>query len=182
MTSIREEAARLKRTAHAGPIGKRHSSFELYELLAECLALAHRCKRDQRDRADLEQLFIEQSGGSRRYVEKGSDEFILVCRYVFPTGSRSAERSNASRYAFVLREATNRRIHSSTLCEWLKTQGGLNALYMHRPLTRTTVKTKSLRLTQSIEVPKEGCFTVTLVRTGEGAFDVISVENKSVEP
>lgn len=41
---VASEAARLRQIAEAGPIGKRHSSRELYDLLAQCMALAEVCK------------------------------------------------------------------------------------------------------------------------------------------
>jgi hypothetical protein len=177
-TSITKEIEALKRAAHAGPIGKRHSSFELYDLLAGCMRVAERCQRDWRARAELEQFFLSQPAVGRRYVEKGSDEFVLVCRTVFPTGSRAAERSNASRYAHCLREAAKRQIPSSELSRVLRSEGGLNALYMARPLTRTTVSTKCLNLTESVTVPKAGSFTLTLRRTADNRYEVLRDERE----
>lgn len=182
MSTVTEEALRLQREAHAGPIGKRHSSFALYDLLAKCMALTNRCLRSPQDRAELEQLFLAQPHyGNRRYIENGSDEYLLVCRFVFPDGLRKGERTNASRYAHCLREAAKRQIRSNELSAWLKENGGVNALYLRRPLTRTTLCRKTLYLTESIEVPKEGEFTLTLRPTPDGWFDVVALVAETKE-
>lgn len=177
MTTVTEEALRLQREAHAGPIGKRHSSFALYDLLAKCMELVERCRRSPADLSELEALVREQpSEGKGRWVLKTSDEYLLVCRFVFPRrGTSKGELSNASRYAHCLREAAKRQIWPGELSGWLKQHGGINALYLRRPLTRTAVFAKTLRLTESIEVPKEGEFTLTLRRTPENAFEVVSI-------
>lgn len=181
--SVKDEALRLQREAYAGPIGKRHSSFALYDLLAGCMALAERCRRNPADLAELEALVREQpSAGKGRWTLRTSDEYLLVCRFVFPrTGTGKGELSNASRYAHCLREAAKRKLRSHELSAWLRENGGINALYLRRPLTRITVFTKTLRLTESIEVPKQGEFTLTLRRTPENTFDVVAVETKMRE-
>jgi hypothetical protein len=180
LVDISDTALRLRQAAHAGPIGKRHSSFALYDLLAECMALAARCCNPEA-RLELERLIQTEkpSAGKRRYVEKQSDEYILVCRFVFPNGSRAAERSNASRYAHCLREAAKRQIGSASLADFLKNEGGLNALYLTRPLLRTTVTTKAIRLAESAELPKHGEFCLTLRRRADGAFDVMDCSPNS---
>jgi hypothetical protein len=175
--SVVEEANRLREIAHAGPIGKRHSSFELYDLLQKCMALAIRC-RDPREFEALENAIREQpSEGKGRWVLRTSDEYLLVCRYVFPrSGHGKGELSNASRYASCLRQAAQRQIRSSELAAWLRENGGINALFLRRPLKRRSVCTKVLHLTESIEVPKDREFTLTLRRTPENTFEVIRHE------
>lgn len=136
MSRIAIEADRLRRTAEAGPIGKRHSSADLYRLLAECMALAEQC-RDLAGHEEMRRLVVERGrdGGKRCYVEHGSDEYILVCRFVFDNlRSKSAERSNASRYAHAMRQAAALGVTSATLFERLSADGGINALFLRRPL------------------------------------------------
>lgn len=173
-TSISREAERLRQVALAGPIGKRHSSFELYDLLDGCFNLALRCKREPDDASALRDLVAASplAGRNRTYVERGSDEFSLVCRYVFSKlRSKSAERSNASRYAHCLREAHKRNIVQ--LGRFLREHGGVNGLFLRRPLAAVTVITKTLQLAQRITVPKDGTFSVTLQRTAENTYEVV---------
>lgn len=180
--SIAERIERLRQEAHAGPIGKRHSSFRLYEVLADCMDIALRCRRDPADRAELDRLVREQpKRGKGRWTLRSSDEFIAVCRYVFPNGSRSAERSNSSRYAHCLRQAAERQIAPADLVHFLKTEGGLNVLYLARPLTRTTVSAKTIRFDRAVELPKDGEFTLTLKRQADGSFEVIEVGESTRE-
>lgn len=171
--SIADEAEQLRQRAEAGPIGKRHSSFELYALLADCMALADRC-RDPGEYEALRMAITMQGGdgGPRRYVERNSDEYILVCRYVFSDRKPGKERSNASRYAHALREAAKRQINSKTLEAHLRTAGGINALFLARPLEARSCTLKTLYLAHAITVPKQGWFTVSLSRKPDGSFEV----------
>lgn len=173
--SVAEQAEALRQRAEAGPIGKRHSSFELYALLADCMALAERVAADEKEFNELRMSMTLRGvdGGPRRYVERDSDEYILVCRYVFSDGNASKERSNASRYAHALREAARQQINSRTLNEHLRTKGGVNALFLRRPLSARTSTIKTLYLTEAITVPKGCPFTVSLSRRIDGSFDVI---------
>jgi hypothetical protein len=175
MTSVTEAANRLRRAAESGPIGKRHSSFELYGLLAHCMALAHRCRDNAAERTELEHLVLSHPAqGNRRFIEKSSDEYHLICRHVFTNGAtRPGERSNASRYAHALREANRRQIDPDDLVETLKQGGGINALFLRRPLAARSLTTKCLRLEDAITVPKHESFTLTLRRTPENTFIVI---------
>ncbi|WP_147707818.1 hypothetical protein [Microvirga massiliensis] len=137
------------------------------------MRLAERC-RDPSEFAELQRLFLDQPrSGNRRYIENGSDEFTLVCRFVFADLRSGTERSNASRYAHCLREAAKRQIGSATLVEFLKEEGGINALFLGRPLSRQTVTTKTLRLTEPITVGKGVKFTVTLIRNPDNTYSVI---------
>jgi len=173
VNDVVEEARRLRHTAITGPIGKRQSSFVLYQLLRDCYVLARRCERDPVSRNAILNLFNEQRANSRRYIEHDSDSYTLVCRYVFPTGSRSAERSNASRYATCLREAEKLQLTGADFVAKLKDHGGINALFLSRPLERTTVTTKSLRLAQAITVSKGEPFTLTLRRNADNTYEVL---------
>lgn len=176
ISEIVAEAKRLRSMAHAGPIGKRHSSFELYDLLALCMALADRCRMDRGNGIALRDLVrgAAPKNVKGRWVERASDEYLLVCRYVFPNGSRSAERSNASRYAHALREAAKQQIRPDNLVEVLKTNGGINALYLRRPLDASTVATKTLHLSSTITVTKGQAFSLTLRRNADNTFEVLN--------
>lgn len=176
LESIVAQATRLRNTAHTAPIGKRQASFVLYSMLGECMDLALRCRREPGAAALLRLKFAEQDlrGRNRRYVERGSDEFTLVCRYVFPTGSRAAERANASRYAHTLRQADQRGIEPTGLAAWLGQNGGVNALFLARPLDRNTVRTKTLYLDRQIEIGKDATFTLTLRRRVDNCFEVVA--------
>lgn len=178
MSSVARQAEDLRKLAESGPIGKRHSSFELYDLLAGCMALAERCA-DAAVHEEMRGLVVEQhhrTGQNRRYVERGSDAYILVCRYVFSNlRSAGAERSNASRYAHALREAAKQGITSATLGAKLR-EGGINALFLSRPLAARTVTTRTLYLTEPITVDKAQPFTLTLRRTADNRYDVVAVD------
>jgi hypothetical protein len=174
MDSVAAQAHELRKIAEAGPIGKRHSSFELYRLLGQCAVLADRCATGQ-ENAELRSLVAQRSQrGHRTWVERGSDEFTLVCRFVFgDLRSKGAERSNASRYAHCLRQARRLGIKSPDLAHHLSEQGGVNALFLVRPLEATSVMTKCLNLTTSISVPKAEPITLTLQRTSDNRYEVL---------
>lgn len=171
---IVETADRLRDRAVAGPIGKRHSSFALYALLADCMALAERC-RDESEYEALRMAIVLNGGNNRdrnrRYVYRNSDEYTLVCRYVFSERGPVTERNNASRYAHCLREAARRQINSAGLEEHLRNEGGVNALFMVRPLEARSCTLKTLYLANAITVPKHGRFTVEMRRLPNGSFE-----------
>lgn len=169
----------MRAIAEAGPIGKRHTSFELYELLGKCMGLAERCTPSTVDYDELRRLVISnRDGRNRRYLERASDEFILVCRFVFG-GLKSAatERSNASRYACSLRQAQSIGLTSATLAEHLRDKGGVNALFLHRPLAARRVSTKILHLDRAVDMPKNALVRLTLRRLPDGTFEVVTYEN-----
>lgn len=173
--SVTAQAKRLRKIAESGPIGKRHSSFALYDLLAKCMALTERCHRNPQDRKELDSLLrLQPRVGNRRYIEKGSDEYTLVCRFVFAQDRGRAEHSNSSRYAAALRQAAERQIGSADLADVLRNKGGINALFLRRPLDRTDIKTKCLHLARTIEAPKGKPFTLTLRRLPDNTFDVLT--------
>lgn len=178
MTGVVETAIALREKADRAGVGQKRSSLELYRILAGCMALAMRC-RDPDEAAALRRLVLDRSRGeeSRSYVEAGSDEFVLVCRYVFSSGSASANRSNASRYASALREAAVRQIRPEDLSRYLRHNGGINALFLTRPLAALAVTTRTLRLNSPVTVPKGAAFTLTFRRRPDGTFDVIHGES-----
>lgn len=166
----------LKQQAYAGPIGKRQSSRELYGIITGCYEAAIQARRDPTDAEQLRQLVRgEASSGKGRWVLRNSDEFILVCRYVFPRkGDGKGELANASRYAAAMREAEKRQMAPADLASFLKDHGGINALYLTRPLERGDVRTKTLYLDRQITAPKHGEFSLTLRRLPNNRFEVLS--------
>jgi hypothetical protein len=173
--TVAEHARRLKGEAHAGPVGKRQSSFVLYNLLSGCMALAKRAQTNAVEALELRDLVRdEQTSGKGRWTLKSSDVYTVVCRYVFPrTGDARRELSNASRYAHALREAAKREIAPEELTEWLSTKGGVNALFLTRPDLRSTVLTKTLYLSEQIEVKKDVAFTLKLRRLPNNVYEVL---------
>lgn len=173
--TITEQAFELRASAEAGPVGKRKSSFELYAILGQCMALAERCKTgDEFD--EMRRLVAQQpTANSRRYVEKGSDHYTLVCRFVFANlKSPGAEGSNASRYAHCMRQANKAGIKPEALADHLRTKGGINALFLRRPLEAATVTTKCLALATVITVIKGEPFTLRLRRLPDNTYEVLS--------
>ena len=165
-----------KETAHSGPIGKRRSSFVLYNILVRCYGLAFECLLNEANRKTLEALVRNQpSEGRGRWTLQNSDVFLLVCRYVFPrNGTGRGELSNASRYASAMREAAKQNMSqerfSTVLCE----DGGIQKLFLARPLKTTEIKTKTLHLDRSIVIHKNLVFTLTLRRLPDNNYEVIA--------
>lgn len=157
---------------------KKQASFRLYAVLAPCLEICERCTRNPADIAEIEALFRQQPhDGSRRYVEAGSDIFVLVCRFVFS----GTNRSNAIRYSQCLREAVKLGIASEDLAAWLRHNGGVNALYFRRPLASSTSTARTLRLARSITFPRDKPFTLTLQWGTENAFRVLDGKREAAE-
>lgn len=168
---VRSKAA-LVVDRHINP-SQKQASLALYAVLASCKEICERCEYDPAERAELERLFLDQPReGNRRYVERGSDIYVLVCRFVFT----ETDRSNAMRYAAALREADKMRIRSSELARWMKDHGGVNALYFRRPLHARYVKTKALRLAEQIQFCRDRPFTVTLRWRDDNTFEVVTME------
>jgi len=174
--SVTDIAWELRIVAEAEGIGKSKQWRELYDLLQGCAVLADRCAAGA-DNAEMRRLVAQQpTNGNRRYVERGSDEFLLVCRFVFTNQQSSgANRSNASRYAHCLREAKSRGIAACKLAKHLEANGGVNALFLSRPNAERSVQTKTLHLTSAIKVPKFAPITLTVNRRQDGKFDVMSI-------
>lgn len=168
-----EEQARNIKSSASQIIAKRQSDTTLYTVLGGCMELCERCG-DPGEEAKMRVLansLPPRPGRSKHFIERGSDVYQLVARYVF---YGEEDRSNINRYAHSLRQAGLIQIRGADLPGWLKDNGGINALYMRRPLERNDVTTRCLRLTESITVPKDKSFTLTLRRTPENTFEVLS--------
>ncbi|MGR9056032.1 hypothetical protein ACU8NH_09000 [Rhizobium leguminosarum] len=155
---------------HTNP-SQKAASLALYDVMASCMELCERCELDSAEQTALECLFKEQpKTGNRRYVEKGSDIYVMVCRFVFT----ETDRTNAMRYASALREASKLQLSSENLSDWMRGNGGVNALYFRRPLDARRVKTKCLRLAEQIEFSRDEPFTLTLRWQDDNTFAVIT--------
>lgn len=172
------EAYRLRAAAEKGPIGKRRSSFELYELLADVMSLAERC-RTGNHYEELRALIAQQPHeGNRRYAERNADSFTLVARFTWGNlKTAKAERSNAFRYASAMREAHKSGIKAKALAAYLRENGGINALFLARPLDDKVVSTKTLYLTAPITVAKGKSFSLRLKRLDDNRYEVLSHES-----
>lgn len=177
MTPIVDLALQARRDAaavvdrHVNP-SQKQASLALYDVMASYMELCERCGRDPDERAELERLFAGQPRpGNRRYIEKASDIYVLVCRFVFT----ETDRTNAMRYACALREAGRRQIGSTGMANWLRQNGGVNALYFSRPLGARIVGTKTLHLHDRISFSRDAPFTLTLQWRTDNRFDVIAI-------
>lgn len=163
--AVREQATEIT-SRH-----KKQASFRLYAVLAQVMEVCERAERDPAERGELDRLLREQPHeGNRRFVEKGSDIYTLVCRYVF---HGTPNRANLYRYAEALRQAFQIQVGSDTLAQWLGTNGGINALYFRREVVKKPARLRVLRLLEPIEFPRDKEFVLTLRWTDQNAFQVL---------
>lgn len=152
--------------------GKRWASMDLYRVLAPCMELCERAERDKSEEEKLRALVADQPahGRNRVYVEANSDIYTCVCRFIFSDPKR---RTESFRYAAALREAAKRQVGSGDLVSYLSKNGGVSALYFARPLAVSSVKTKTLHLTEPTHVHRDREFTLTLRWQTDNSFKVL---------
>lgn len=154
---------------------KRHADQQLYRVLADCMAIAEICLKDVNEYEVLNGLIKKLpvvEGQTRQYVEKSSDIYQRVCRFMFHGEEHTA---NTNRYAHCLREAAKQGVKSGKLIDELS-NGGINKFYHARPSQSTReriVRTKCLRLNKQIEHYKSDKLVLTLKRNAEGFYDVL---------
>ena len=186
MTALEDRLSAARERAHNGGVPIRRKDGKLYALLAECLTICEDVVRDSREAElrDLVRVSVDarnpeiwgngraesNNGKGRRYVEAGSDAYLLVARYVL---SDVDGRNSHYRYAVTLREAAKRQIAGADLVAWLGENGGVNALYRPTTIKGEANQTRQLYLNQRITFPRNGDFTITLCHDGKGFFDVI---------
>lgn len=151
----------------------RNARLALYDALGTCAIICRVCSFDADKYDELRRLIAAQPRGdqNRRYVERQSDVYTRVCRYVFI----NTNHTNVCRYAHTLREAEKAQIRPLDLSSWLNDNGGVNALYYRRPLHEAEVATKVLRLTRKIVFSRTDDFTITLRWTPENTFEPLFV-------
>lgn len=176
MTSLRpatieQQIADLKGRARFF-ISQRRKDVNLYQVLADCMAICERAELDgEIDRLRADFLERERATGKRAYFERDADVFLIVGRCVFEP---EVNRAACWRYTATMREAAKRQIRSTELVDWLRQEGGINALFRARPVQARTATTKTLHLNAPVEVPKDAPFTITLRRDERGFFDVVA--------
>jgi hypothetical protein len=184
-SSLSARLDQAREHAFNGGVPIRRKDGKLYALLAECLGICEEViaadafeelrrlavtRVNERQPRGTITRAESNNGRGRRYVEAGSDAFILVARYVL---SGVDGRNSFYRYAVTLREANKRKIASTDLVRWLGENGGVNALYAPAAYRKESHRTKVLHLNQTVSFPREGDFTITLRHDGRGFFDVV---------
>lgn len=166
----------LDRIAHAGRVivgrHKKHADVSLYRTLADCLEIAEACLADPAELAVLNGRIGELARASNRrlYVEKASDVFQRVCRYVFHGEEHTA---NTNRYAISLREAHASGVRSGQLVQSLINLGGINKFYLGRKNEIESVSAKALRLDRPITHRKDEEIALRLRRLPDNTYEVI---------
>ena len=153
------------------PIRRRGANQELYNALILALQASELCISDINQDIALGKAVAELPKGNknRQYVEKGSDVYQRVCRYIFWGEDHTA---NINRYAIALREAGKQNIRSFELLNYLK-NGGVNQFYLKRPLSNDTISTRCIRLNKQITHNKSNDFTLILKRKDDNTYEVI---------
>jgi hypothetical protein len=105
-----------------------------------------------------------------QYVERGSDAYQRVCRYIFWGEEHTA---NINRYAIALREAGKQGVRSGELLKRLRS-GGVNQFYLKRPLHSETISTRCIRLERQITHEKSATITLVLKRNDDNSYAVLS--------
>lgn len=155
------------------PIRKRGANSELYSALVLALQAAELCIADIEQDVALGKAVAELPKGNknRQYVERGSDAYQRVCRYIFWGEEHTA---NINRYAHALREAGKQGVRSDQLLAKLRA-GGVNQFYLRRPLRAETISTRCIRLARQITHDKSATFTLTLRRNDDNSYAVLGL-------
>jgi hypothetical protein len=174
MTSLLERLEQVRHHADTGGLPVRRKDAALYALLAECLSICEWVRQekqeDQLRQHLLARLRAGKITGRARYVERASDVYTVVCRYALGEWDT---RTNYTRYAVALREAAKRQVTGERLADYLREAGGIMALFNGRPNPERWLTSRTLHLNQSVTVPKDAIFTLTLRRDGNGFFNVL---------
>lgn len=155
------------------PMRKRGANSELYAALVLALQASELCIEDIDQDVALGKAVAELPKGNknRQYVERGSDAYQRVCRYIFFGEEHTA---NINRYAHALREAGKQGVRSADLLKRLQS-GGVNQFYLKRPLHSDTVSTRCIRLDRQITHEKVATFTLTLKRNDDNSYAVLGM-------
>ena len=151
---------------------KKHSDLLLYRVLSDCMKICEICFRDAAEARVLDELIKKLpllAGKQRHYVEKSSDMYQRVCRYMFYGEENS---SNINRYAICLREAAKTQIASGALVGHLKS-GGINKFYLRRPNLTNQIATKCIRLDRQIVHRKDRPIRLELLRQNDNSYKVL---------
>lgn len=174
MSGVYEQISDLKRRASFF-VSQRRKDIDLYKVLADCMMICERAVAEGMV-GSLKKDFLtkrQAEATGRVYFESDPDVYLIVGRLVFEP---EVNRAACWRYTATLREASKLGIKSDDLINWLRTNGGINALFKGRQVQARTARTKTLHLNTQVEVPKDRPFTLTLRRDSRGFFDVISTQ------
>lgn len=152
---------------------KKHADISLYQVLANCLEICEVCIRDKREQGVLIDLIKKLplvNGNKRQYVEKSSDVYQHVCRYIFHGEEHTA---NTNRYAICLREAAKQDVSSKDIIEELL-DGGINRFYLARPNLGEGISTKCIRLDRAIYHHKAKVISLKLKRKANNTYEVLT--------
>ena len=171
----RERIEALRAVAQSDGLPVRRADARLYAILADCLAicedaLSQNALPELRRAVMVSVSGVAPAGRGRKYLEQRADAYVIVARAVL---DGIDNRNSVYRYAMTMREAARRGIASQALEKWLGENGGINALFKARPVSARKATTRTLNLNQSVTVPKDGTFTLTLRRDARGFFDVV---------
>lgn len=155
------------------PMRKRGANSELYNALVLALQAAELCIADIEQDIALGKAVAELPKGNknRQYVERSSDSYQRVCRYIFFSDEHTA---NVNRYAIALREAGKQGVRSQELLTRLRA-GGVNQFYLKRPLHADKISTRCIRLDRQITHEKRAVFALTLRRNDDNSYAVIEL-------
>ena len=155
------------------PIRRRGANAELYNALVLALRASELCLADIEQDTALGRAIAElpRAGKNRQYVERSSDSYQRVCRYIFFGEENTA---NINRYAIALREAGKQGVRSDNLLEYLR-KGGVNQFYLKRQLISDVIATKCIRLGRQITHRKADAFTLVLKRNDDNSYEVVSL-------
>lgn len=160
------------------PMRKRGANTELYSALVLALQASELCISDIEQDVALGRAVADLPKGNknRQYVERGSDSYQRVCRYIFFGEEHTA---NINRYSHALREAGRQGVRSQELLERLR-DGGVNQFYLRRPLHSETISTRCIRLSRQITHEKSAEFTLTLRRNDDNSYAILEFTARPV--
>lgn len=153
------------------PMRRRGANSELYSALVLAMQASELCISDIHQDIALGRAVAELPKGdkNRQYVERGSDAYQRVCRYIFFGEEHTA---NINRYAIALREAGKQGVTAGDLLKRLRT-GGVNQFYLKRPLASDSISTRCIRLDRQITHNKDETITLVLRRNDDNSYAVL---------
>lgn len=160
------------------PMRRRGANSELYSALVLALQASELCIADIEQDIALGKAVADLPKGNknRQYVERGSDAYQRVCRYIFFGEEHTA---NINRYAIALREAGKQGVRSGMLLEYLR-NGGVNQFYLKRPLHSESISTRCIRLERQITHEKAATITLVLRRKDDNSYAVLDLSSDGV--
>jgi hypothetical protein len=153
------------------PIRRRGANNELYHALVLALRASELCVTDAAQDIALGEAIaaLPRGNKNRQYIERGSDAYQRVCRYVFFGDEHTA---NVNRYAIAIREAAKQGVTADGLLNRLQS-GGVNQFFLARPLSSDVVSTRCIRFDRTITHKKSDAITLVLKRNNDNSYTVL---------